>query len=95
MGPGITTYLLPAKTYPTNIRATGHGLASGVAKIGAFVGALLLPVLQSQLGIYTTVLILSFTLLGGFVASNLIPRRIEKKQKYQHMTQSKIAYEAS
>ena len=75
LGPGITTYLLPAEIYPTNVRATGHGVASGAAKLGAFLGALFLPILQHAVGIYMTVLMLSFTALLGYFLSNLIPHK--------------------
>ena len=72
MGPGITTYLLPAEFYPTNIKATGHGLAAGIGKMGAFAGTLILPILQMHYGIYITVFVLSFTALLGFGCSYLI-----------------------
>ena len=71
-GPGITTYLLPAQLYPTNIRATGHGFAAGIAKIGAFLGTATLPVIQSLIGTYNTLFILAITLLAGFFLSNLL-----------------------
>ncbi|MCF6775077.1 MFS transporter [Thiotrichales bacterium 19X7-9] len=67
LGPGITTYLLPAEYYPTEIKATGHGFASGIAKTGAFLGAISLPILQFYLGIYITIFIVSITLLIGFL----------------------------
>ncbi|MCF6766321.1 MFS transporter [Thiotrichales bacterium 19S3-7] len=67
LGPGITTYLLPAEYYPTEIKATGHGFASGIAKSGAFLGAISLPVLQFYLGIYITIFMVSITLLIGFL----------------------------
>lgn len=74
MGPGITTYLLPTEYYPTDIRATGHGMAAGLAKFGAFVGAAFLPVMQSELGVYHTVMALSLTLLLGYVCTLLLHR---------------------
>ncbi len=46
-GPGMTTYLLPAKLYSTDIKATGHGFAAGLGKFGAFIGTLFLPMLQA------------------------------------------------
>jgi len=75
LGPGITTYLLPAEIYPTNVRATGHGVAAGAAKAGAFLGTLFLPILQHGIGIYMTVLLLSFTALLGYFITNLIPHK--------------------
>src|SRR3990167_30110 len=72
MGPGTTTYLLPAEIYPSFIRGTGHGLASGVAKLGAFIGTILLPQFQQFFGIHITLFVLSFTLLGGYLLSHLL-----------------------
>ena len=72
LGPGITTYSLPAQFYPTKIRATGHGFAAGTAKFGAFVGTLFLPILQDKVGIYTTVAIISCALLVAFMLSSFI-----------------------
>lgn len=72
MGPGATTYLLPAEIYPSSIRGTGHGLASGVAKLGAFIGTILLPELQQTVGIHVTLFLLSLTLLIGYALTNLL-----------------------
>lgn len=72
MGPGATTYLLPAEIYPTEIRATGHGVASGAAKFGAFLGAILLPDVQLLVGVHTLLLFLSFALLFGYFLTNLL-----------------------
>ncbi len=74
MGPGITTYLLPTEYYATDIRATGHGVAAGVAKLGAFVGAICLPIMQSAIGIHKTVMVLSLTLLLGYACTLLLRR---------------------
>ena len=73
LGPGTTTYLLPSELYPTQLRGTGHGFASGMAKLGAFVGTIFLPVLQSEVGIGWTVIIISFTLILGFGVTFMIP----------------------
>src|SRR5260370_37993181 len=37
-GPNPTTYLLPAELFPTELRASGHGLAAAAGKLGAVVG---------------------------------------------------------
>lgn len=71
-GPGITTYLLPAELYPTEIKATGHGLAASCGKIGAAVGTLLVPIMQFYTGIYYTIGILSLTLLLGLVLTHIL-----------------------
>ena len=38
-GPNATTWLLPGEVFPTDIRATCHGISAAVGKVGA----LLLP----------------------------------------------------
>ncbi|WP_051341752.1 MFS transporter [Pseudonocardia spinosispora] len=57
LGPNFTTMLLAAESYPTSIRSTAHGLSAGIAKIGAFAGALTTPVTLAGLGLRPTVLI--------------------------------------
>lgn len=74
-GPGMTTYLLPAKLYDTEIKATGHGFAAGLGKFGAFIGTLFLPLLQSWIGIYKTVGVLSMTLLLGVVLTYILGKQ--------------------
>ena len=79
-GPGITTYLLPAELYPTEIKATGHGVVAGCGKMGAALGTILLPILQSYIGIYFTVGILAITLLVGWVLTRMLSKE-EEQQK--------------
>lgn len=42
-GPNATTFLVPSEVYPTSLRATGHGLSAAIGKVGAAIGAFLLP----------------------------------------------------
>lgn len=74
-GPGMTTYLLPARLYNTEIKATGHGFAAGLGKFGAFIGTLFLPILQAWTGIYITVGILSVTLFLGAVLTHILSKQ--------------------
>lgn len=39
LGPNTTTYVLSAETFPTEIRATCHGLSAAAGKLGAVIGA--------------------------------------------------------
>ncbi|STY28510.1 D-xylose proton symporter [Legionella wadsworthii] len=82
-GPGITTYLLPAMIYPPEVKATGHGLAAGTGKLGAFVGTVFLPIFQSGLGIYLTLSILASTLLLGWLFTKFMER---EKSKLLHLS---------
>ncbi|MGB3291718.1 MAG: MFS transporter [Phormidesmis sp.] len=51
LGPNSTTFLLSGEVFPAAIRASGAGLAGGIAKAGAVLGALALPVLQETIGV--------------------------------------------
>ncbi|CAN5833957.1 MFS transporter [soil metagenome] len=51
LGPNSTTFLLSGEVFPPAIRASGAGLAGAVAKSGAVLGALGLPVLQESIGL--------------------------------------------
>lgn len=37
-GPNLTTYVLPAQTYPKSVRATFNGISAACGKVGAVVG---------------------------------------------------------
>ncbi|MGG6240293.1 MFS transporter [Nodosilinea sp. AN01ver1] len=58
-GPNATTFLLSGAVFPAAIRASGAGLAAAVAKGGAVVGTLGLPVLQQRLGLAPTLVLLA------------------------------------
>ena len=47
-GPNVTTFVYPAEVFPVMIRTTGHGIAAALGKVGAFIGALLFPLLLSS-----------------------------------------------
>jgi MFS family permease len=67
-GPNTTTYVLPSEIFPTQIRATAHGLASASGKVGATVGIFFLPILKASLGLGPTLLIVgSAAVLGAAV----------------------------
>lgn len=81
-GPGITTYLLPAKLYNPEFKATGHGLTAGAGKFGAFLGAILLPIFQAKMGIYMTVGTLAGTLLLGWFLTWILAKQETKFSDY-------------
>jgi hypothetical protein len=67
-GPNTTTYVLPSEVFPTQLRATGHGLASASGKVGATVGIFFLPIFRAALGLETTLLLVaSAAVLGAAV----------------------------
>ncbi len=68
-GPNATTYLLSAELFPTELRASGHGLGAACGKLGAAVGIFFLPVLKARLGIATTVAIAAAVSLAGLIVT--------------------------
>ncbi len=66
-GPNTTTFVLSAELFPTSIRTTGHGISSGVAKIGAFIGVYVFPILSHALGLRGTL-----ALTGGLAVAGAL-----------------------
>ena len=71
-GPNTTTYVYPAELYPTQYRATGHGLASMSGKLGAAISALLFPLLIVSIGKYALIGVLGGLSLVGFLLTVLL-----------------------
>ncbi len=64
-GPNVTTFVMPSELFPTKYRATGHGISSGIGKLGAFSGTFMLPILNSTIGLNGIFVIVSvFSFLG-------------------------------
>lgn len=59
LGPNSTTFLLSGEVFPPAIRASGAGLAGGIAKSGAVLGALGLPILKEAIGVHWLMLVLA------------------------------------
>lgn len=59
----------PAEVFPTELRASGVGLAAGISRIGAALGTFLLPISVAELGTGTTMLAASAVLVLGAVIS--------------------------
>lgn len=66
-GPNTTTFVLAAELFPVNLRTTGHGLSAGTAKVGAFIGALVFPILLHDYGLHGTLMITFFFALAGLL----------------------------
>jgi predicted MFS family arabinose efflux permease len=72
-GPNYTTMLLAAESYPTSVRSTFHGLSSGIAKVGAFAGALIVPLLLSGYGV-RAVTLMGFCCYAAGIATTMLVR---------------------
>jgi MFS family permease len=70
-GPNATTFLLPAELFPTRLRATAHGFAAGIAKVGAACGIIFVPLMQASFGVQVTVIFMGFICLLAFAVTLL------------------------
>ncbi len=72
-GPNVTTFVLPGELFPTQVRATAHGISAGIGKFGAFVGVFLFPVLQGSLGLRGTLLLTAGVSVLGALLTLVLP----------------------
>jgi MFS transporter, PHS family, inorganic phosphate transporter len=72
-GPNMTTFVLPSEVFPVSMRTTGHGVAAGIGKLGAFVGVFLVPVLQDHIGLRGLLAVAGISAVLGFAVTNLLP----------------------
>ncbi len=72
-GPNQTTFVLSGEVYPVSQRTTGHGISAGIAKVGAFIGVYLFPVLDKSLGLSGIMLLVAGFSALGFLCTFLVP----------------------
>lgn len=72
-GPNVTTFVLPGEVFPASVRATGHGIAAGTGKLGAFIGVFLFPILQHSLGLRGTLLLTGGISVLGALLTLVLP----------------------
>ena len=84
-GPNPMTFMIPARVYPTELRATGHGFSAAFAKTGATVGIVLLPWMQNQMGIFGMALFMAVVCFSGGIITQFFAYLIIKdKQVYKY-----------
>lgn len=72
MGPNPTTYLLSAELFPTDLRASGEGLAAAVGKLGAALGIFFLPALRDHAGVRGVMLVTALVSAIGFALTAML-----------------------
>src|SRR3990167_5027332 len=77
-GPNTTTFLIPSEIYPTSIRARAHGISAAVGKLGAFLGAFILPFLLREFGVFSTMGMMSGVAALGIFTTMLLPEMKNK-----------------
>ncbi len=72
-GPNTTTFVLPSELFPTNMRTTGHGIAAGIGKLGAFIGVFLVPQLEKSIGLRGMLLVAGASSVAGYMLTLVLP----------------------
>jgi MFS family permease len=72
-GPNMTTFVLPSEVFPVNMRTTGHGVAAGIGKLGAFVGVFLVPQLAEHIGLRGLLYVAGGAAVLGFLLTRVLP----------------------
>jgi len=73
-GPNVTTFIYPAEVFPIEVRGLGDGISAGSGKLGAFLGAFLMPLLVLHLQLAGTMAILAVvSLLGALLTLYALP----------------------
>ncbi|MDD3760499.1 MAG: MFS transporter [Acidithiobacillus sp.] len=68
IGPGVTVFAFATELFPTELRASAAGLATGLSRAGALLSALLFPILEKSWGIpRLLVLLAAISLLAVWV----------------------------
>lgn len=75
-GPNPMTFLIPARVYPTHLRATGHGFAAAFAKTGASLGVIMIPWMQVKMGIANLALFMAIVCFLGAMITQLFTHLI-------------------
>lgn len=79
-GGGILNFVYPTELYPTNIRATGHGLATSVSRIGSILGVLVFPALIAAWGRSAALLMFTGVAVLGLVICLLMAPETKGRQ---------------
>jgi MFS transporter, PHS family, inorganic phosphate transporter len=72
-GPNTTTFVLPSELFPVSMRTTGHGIAAGIGKLGAFIGVFLVPQLEKSVGLRGMLLVAGGSAGAGYLLTLVLP----------------------
>ena len=72
-GPNTTTFVLPSEVFPVSQRTTGHGIAAGIGKLGAFVGVFLVPELEKAVGLRGMLVVAGAFAILGYLLTHVLP----------------------
>lgn len=75
-GPNSTTFALPTIAFDTEIRGAGAGFAAAAGKTGAAVGTFFFPLMQADLGLFGTLVIIAAGCLAAAAVTVIFRGRV-------------------
>jgi nitrate/nitrite transporter NarK len=70
-GPNMTTFIYPSEIFPTAVRGSADGISAGAGKVGAFLGALLVPHLLKWVGLSGVMSVMAAVSIAGLLLTVL------------------------
>lgn len=77
-GPNTTTFIIPGEIFPTRFKSTCHGIAAASGKAGAILSAQGFSLLKETWGVANLLLVFSFFMFCGFLATFWVPETMGK-----------------
>lgn len=82
-GPNVATFVLPAISFPSNVRGIFHGLSAASAKVGAVVGTFIFNPISSAWGVAGVMWVQVVLCVLGVVITYFFVERDEERQRRQ------------
>ncbi len=78
----VVEFMYPAELFPTEVRGSGVGFSIAVSRIGAAIGAFIVPLVNEHYGVYTVLGICMVTVIfGGVICQIYAPETSPKFMK--------------
>lgn len=79
LGPNATTFTLPPTLFPTAVRGAASGFAAGCAKVGATLGAFVVPQLQAAAGLSGVIALMVLISVAGLVSTGWLAHEVNEE----------------
>ncbi|MCU4186400.1 MFS transporter [Acidiferrimicrobium sp. IK] len=94
-GPNTTTFVLSAELFPASIRTTAHGISSGIAKVGAFIGVFVFPILARTFGLRGTLALTGGLAVAGAALTLVLDEPARRSLSEMDLAASAVRGDAS
>jgi PHS family inorganic phosphate transporter-like MFS transporter len=71
-GPSVSTFIMPAVSFPAQLRSTFHGLSAMAGKLGALAGTFIFVPMETVWGLSSVVVLMAIASVLGCITSQLL-----------------------